>query len=54
MIICESPFLFHRRDGQGEQSSLAFKETCIKPVSMTITVFDKVKMLLFYMTIEKF
>ncbi len=28
MIICESPLLFHRREGRGEQSSLACKEIC--------------------------
>ncbi len=28
MIICKSPLLFHRREGQGEQSSLACKEIC--------------------------
>ncbi len=26
--ICESPLLFHRREGRGEQSSLACKEIC--------------------------
>ncbi len=25
-IICKLPFLFHRREGRGKQSSLAFKE----------------------------
>ncbi len=28
MIICESRLLFHRREGRGEQSSLACKEIC--------------------------
>ncbi len=30
MFICESPLLFHRREGRGEQSSLACKEICTK------------------------
>ncbi len=28
MIICKSPLLFLRREGRGEQSSLACKEIC--------------------------
>ncbi len=28
MIICKSSLLFHRREGRGEQSSLACKEIC--------------------------
>ncbi len=28
MIICESPLLFYRREGWGEQSSLVCKEIC--------------------------
>ncbi len=28
IIICKSPLLFHRKEGRGEQSSLACKEKC--------------------------
>ncbi len=52
IIICESPLLFHRREGRGEQSSLACKEICTETVTVNRAVFDKVKSVLFYTTTE--
>ncbi len=52
MIICESPLLFHRREGRGEQSSLACKEICTEKVAVNRAVFDKVKRVLFFTTTE--
>ncbi len=44
----------HRREGRGEQSSLAFKGAWIKTAYWNRADFDQVKRVLFYTTIEKF
>ncbi len=42
------------REGRGEQSSFAFKAACKKTACCGQSCFDRVKIVLFYTTIENF